>query len=143
MLKTILSITGKPGLFKIITNGKKMLLVEDIISHKRFPAHSRDKIVSLGDISMYTEGEDVPLPEIFENARKLYDGKPVDVKALQADGNLRDEFARVLPDFDRDRVYDGDIRKFFSWYNLLLQAGITEFVAKEETPGEEAPEETK
>ncbi len=143
MLKTILSITGKPGLFKIITNGKNMLLVEDIISHKRFPAHSRDKIVSLGDISMYTEGEDVPLPEIFENARKLYDGKPVDVKALQADGNLRDEFARVLPDFDRDRVYDGDIRKFFSWYNLLLQAGITEFVAKEETPGEEAPEETK
>ena len=85
MLKTILSITGKPGLFKIITNGKNMLLVEDIISGKRYPAHARDRIVSLG------------------------------------------EFAKVLPDFDRDRVYDNDIRKFFSWYNLLLQAGFTAF----------------
>ncbi|MBD5232494.1 MAG: DUF5606 domain-containing protein [Muribaculaceae bacterium] len=132
MLKTILSITGKPGLFKIVTNGKNMLLVEDIISGKRFPAHSRDKIVSLGDITMYTETEDVPLGEIFESAKKVYDAKPVDVKAMQAAGTLRDEFAKVLPDYDRDRVYDGDIRKFFSWYNLLLQAGITDFVAAEE-----------
>lgn len=132
MLKTILSITGKPGLFKIVTNGKNMLLVEDIISGKRFPAHSRDKIVSLGDITMYTETEDVPLGEIFESAKKVYDAKPVDVKAMQAAGALRDEFAKVLPDYDRDRVYDGDIRKFFSWYNLLLQAGITDFVAAEE-----------
>lgn len=120
MLKTILSITGKPGLFKIISNGRNMLLVEDIISHKRFPAHSRDKIVSLGDISMYTSGDDVPLPEIFENAKKVYDGNQVDVKAMQKEGTLREEFAKVLPDFDRDRVYDGDIRKFFTWYNLQV-----------------------
>lgn len=137
MLKTILSITGKPGLFKIISNGRNMLVVEDIISHKRFPAHGRDKIVSLGDISMYTSGDDVPLPEIFESAMKVYEGKPVDVKAMQAAGTLRDEFAKVLPDFDRDRVYDGDIRKFFTWYNLLLQAGITEFTAPKEDKGAE------
>ncbi len=141
MLKTILSITGKPGLFKIISNGRNMLLVEDIISHKRFPAHSRDKIVSLGDISMYTSGDDVPLPEIFENAKKVYDGNQVDVKAMQKEGTLREEFAKVLPDFDRDRVYDGDIRKFFTWYNLLLQAGITTVTApKEETAEEQTAE---
>ena len=141
MLKTILSITGKPGLFKIISNGRNMLLVEDIISHKRFPAHSRDKIVSLGDISMYTTGDDVPLPEIFENAKKVYDGNQVDVKAMQKEGTLREEFAKVLPDFDRDRVYDGDIRKFFTWYNLLLQAGITTVTApKEETAEEQTAE---
>lgn len=141
MLKTILSITGKPGLFKIISNGRNMLLVEDIISHKRFPAHSRDKIVSLGDISMYTSGDDVPLPEIFENAKKVYDGNQVDVKAMQKEGTLREEFTKVLPDFDRDRVYDGDIRKFFTWYNLLLQAGITTFTApKEETAEEQTAE---
>lgn len=131
MLKKILSITGKPGLFKIVSNGKNALIVEDILSHKRFAAHGRDKIVSLGDISMYTTGEDVPLPEIFEKARELYDTKPVDFKTLQAEGKLREEFEKVLPDFDQDRVYDGDIRKFFSWYNLLLQAGITEFVDQE------------
>lgn len=147
MLKTILSITGKPGLFKIITNGKNMLLVEDIISHKRFPAHGRDKIVSLGDISMYTEGEDKPLGEIFEHAKEIYDGKPVDVKALIAAGNLRDEFSKVLPDWDEDRVYDGDIKKFFTWYNLLLQAGITDFVEPEKpadsAEAEPAEEEKK
>lgn len=141
MLKTILSITGKPGLFKIITNGKNMLLVEDITTHKRYPAHARDKIVSLGDIAMYTDAEEVPLGDVLEAARKLYDGKPVDLKAIQAAGTLRDEFAKVLPDFDRDRVYDGDIRKFFSWYNLLLQAGLTDFkpdgTAEEVTPAEE------
>ena len=137
MLKTILSITGKPGLFKIVTNGKNMLLVEDLISGKRYPAHGRDKIVSLGDIAMYTDAEEVPLADVLENAGKLYDFKPVDLKGLQAAGTLRDEFAKVLPDFDRDRVYDGDIRKFFSWYNLLLQAGFTTF--KDPEPAD-APE---
>lgn len=127
MLKTILSITGKPGLFKIVTNGKNMLLVEDLISGKRFPAHSRDKIVSLGDISMYTYADDVPLADVLDAACTLYGGKPVDVKALLAAGSLRDEFAKVLPEYDRDRVYDGDIKKFFTWYNLLLQAGFTKF----------------
>lgn len=135
MLKTILSITGKPGLFKIVTNGKNMLLVEDLISGKRFPAHARDKIVSLGDISMYTDAEEVPLADVLENALKVYDNKPMDLKAAQEAGSLRDEFAKVLPEYDRDRVYDGDIRKFFSWYNLLLEAGFTTFKQKE-------PEET-
>lgn len=138
MLKNILSITGKPGLFKIVTNGKNMLLVEDIISGKRYPAHGRDKIVSLRDIAMYTDSEEVPLADVLENAGKLYELKPVDVKALQAAGALRDEFSKVLPDFDRDRVYDGDIRKFFSWYNLLLQAGFTTFKDTEEA-AQEAP----
>ncbi|MCM1005479.1 MAG: DUF5606 domain-containing protein [Prevotella sp.] len=135
MLKTILSITGKPGLFKIVSNGKNMLLVEDLISGKKYPAHGRDKIVSLGDISMYTNADEVALAEVFENANKLYEGKPVDLKALIAAGQLRDEFAKVLPDYDRDRVYDGDIKKFFTWYNLLLQAGFSTFV---DAPAEEA-----
>lgn len=137
-LKTILAITGRPGLFKIVTNGKNMLLVEDLISGKRFPAHSREKIVSLGDIAMYTDAEEIPLPEVFENARKLYDGAKVDLKGLIAAGNLRDEFGKVLPNFDRDRVYDNDIKKFFSWYNLLLDAGFTSFVEAE--PAGEAKE---
>lgn len=131
MLKQIISITGKPGLFRIISNGKNLLIVEDLLSKKRFPASGRDKLVGLGDISMYTTGEDMPLPEIMEKARVLYDGKPVDYKALEKQGALRDEFARVLPDFDSDRVYNGDIRKFFQWYNLLLQAGFDTFIAPE------------
>jgi len=140
MLKTILSITGKPGLFKIISNGKNLLLVEDITTGKRIPAHGRDKIVCLGDITMYSESDDVPLGRIFQSAKELYEGKTVDVKALQSAGKLREEFARVLPDYDRDRVYDGDIRKFFTWYNLLTAASLTDFLPAEDAPAEDAPE---
>lgn len=136
MLKTILSITGRPGLFKIVTNGKNMLLVEDLKTKKRIPAHSRDKIVSLGDISMYTDADEVPLSDVLQQARDLYGGKPVEVAALVKEGTLREEFAKVLPEFDRERVYDNDIKKFFSWYNLLLEAGFTSFKDEEVSEAE-------
>lgn len=138
MLKTILSITGRPGLFKIVTNGKNMLLVEDLKTKKRIPAHSRDKIVSLGDISMYTDADEVPLSDVLQQACDLYGGKPVEVAALVKEGTLREEFAKVLPEFDRERVYDNDIKKFFSWYNLLLEAGFTSFKDEEGSEAEAA-----
>lgn len=128
MLKKILSITGRPGLFRIVANTPKMLLVEDIITGKRMPASARDKVVSLGDISMYTDADEVPLAQVLENARKLYDGKLADIQAIKEADSWADEFGRVLPDFDRDRVYTSDIRKFFNWYNLLVGAGLTEFL---------------
>lgn len=140
MLKTILSITGRPGLFRVVTNGKNMLLVEDLKTKKRIPAHSRDKIVSLGDISMYTDADEVPLSDVLQQAYNLYEGKSVDVAAMVKSGTLRDEFAKVLPEFDRERVYDNDIKKFYSWYNLLLDAGFTSF--KEEAASTEQEEST-
>lgn len=132
MLRKILSITGKPGLFKIISSGNRMLVVEDLVSKKRMPAHTRDKIVALGDIAMYTEGEDKPLGEILDLVYANRKGEKINVKELQKNGGLRDLFAEILPDFDRDRVYDSDIRKLFSWYNILVDAGMTEFTAKQD-----------
>lgn len=137
MLREILSITGKPGLYKIITPGKRTLVVEDLVSKKRFPLSNRDRVVCLGDIAMYTVGEDLPLDTILERVYAVEEGKPVDVKALDNDG-LREEFAKAVEDFDRDRVYPSDIRKLFNWYNLLISEGFTKF--KEETPEEETPE---
>lgn len=131
MLREILSITGKPGLFKIVTHNGRMLLVEDIQTKKRFPVSPRDKVVSLGDVAMYTVGEDLPLPEIFERCYKVNEDKVVDVKAKQADGTLTEAFAEVVPDYDRDRVYPSDIRKMFTWYNALVNAGFTTFVKEE------------
>lgn len=131
MLKTILSITGRPGLFKIVTNGKNMLLVEDLKTKKRMPAYARDRIVSLGDISIYTDAEEVPLADVFQKAYELYENKTVDVKEMVKGGTLRAEFAKVLPEFDRERVYDNDIRKFYMWYNLLLETGHTDFKEEE------------
>lgn len=139
MLKKILSISGRPGLFRLVSSGKNMLIVEDLATGRRMPVYARDKVVSLGDISIYTDDEDVPLSEVLEKVKEKYDGKPVDVKALNNDDKLREVMSEVLPNFDRDRVYATDIRKLLSWYNALVAAGVTEF-KDEEIAEDEAAE---
>lgn len=132
MLRRILSISGRPGLYRLVSQGKNMLIVESLLDGKRMPAHARDKVSSLGDISIYVEGDDAkPLSEVLEQLKGVADGKAVDVKAM-SDGEVREYFAKVLPEFDQDMVHTADIRKLISWYNLLLKAGITEFVETEE-----------
>lgn len=131
MLKDILSITGKPGLYKILSSNKRTLLVEDMVSKKRFPLGQRDRVVCLGDIAMYTTGEDLPLGEILDRVYAVNEGKPIDVKALDNDG-LREEFSKSVEDFDRERVYPTDIKKLFNWYNLLTGQGMTKFSSDEE-----------
>lgn len=138
MLKRILSIAGKPGLYRLVNQGKNMLIVENIATSKRLPAYARDKVVSLGDISMYTVEGDTPLTEVLENLKTKMDGKAIEVKTMD-DHDVRALFSEVLPDFDQDRVYTTDIRKLYSWYNQLIVAGITEF--KEEQPADD--QETK
>lgn len=136
MLREILSITGRPGLFKIVSSTSKMLIVEDVKTKKRTPAHQRERIISLGDVAMYTEGEDLPLDEILDRLYANMDGKPVDIKALEKEKDgLRDKFAEFVRDYDRERVHTSDIRKLFQWYNILVEAGFTKF--KEEEPKEE------
>lgn len=138
MLKEILSITGKPGLYKIITPGKRTILVEDMVSKKRFPLGARDRVVCLGDIAMYTVGEDLPLDKILDRVYAVEEGKKIDVKTMDND-MLREEFAKAVEDFDRDRVYPSDIKKLFNWYNLLISEGYTKFT--EEDAEESSTEE--
>ncbi|MBO4966311.1 MAG: hypothetical protein J6C81_08660, partial [Muribaculaceae bacterium] len=109
------------------------------------PVGARDRVVSLGDIAMYTESEDKPLGEILDLVYAKEEGKPIDVKALVKSNSLHDKFAEILPDFDRDRVYPTDIKKLFSWYNLLIAAGFTRFAEeeKEETEVAEKTDGTK
>lgn len=140
MLREILSISGKSGLFKIISHGKKLIIVEDLTTKKRFPAMSRDKIISLGDISMYTDSGDKPLGEILEKTYAKFDGKEIDVKKLAAEGKLKETFGEIIEDFDRDRVYDSDVKKLFTWYNILTDAGITKFVEDEKESEEKTDE---
>ncbi len=131
MIKTILSIAGKPGLFKLVNRGHNMLIVESLTTGKRTPAYAHDKVISLGDIAIYTTGDDKPLGEVFELVKEKTGAQPVDVKAFGGDKAMREYFATILPEFDEDRVYNTDIKKLFQWYNQLLAAGITEFVAEE------------
>ncbi|MCM1152992.1 MAG: DUF5606 domain-containing protein [Muribaculum sp.] len=143
MLRQIISITGKPGLFKIVSHSNRNIIVEDLISKKRFPVSMRDKLVSLGDIAMYTDSGDKPLSEILDLLYANRKGEKIDVKSLSATGDLRPLFREVIPDFDEDRVYDNDIKKLFNWYNILTEAGFTEFSAKEEEENKEASEEAE
>ena len=130
MLKRILSISGKPGLYKLMSQGKNMLIVENIATGKRMPAYARDKVVSLGDISIYTNDGDVPLTDVLEKVKEATGCQPVDVKSMK-ETELRDYFKTILPEYDEDRVYTTDIRKLFQWYNQLIAAGIHEFKKSE------------
>lgn len=130
MINRILSIAGRPGLFKLVNQGKNMLIVESLSTGKRTPAYAHDKVVSLGDISIYTPESDVPLKEIFETIKEKNSGAAVDYKKM-SETELREYFGEILPDYDRERVYTTDIRKVFAWYNELISAGITEFKDKE------------
>ncbi|MBD5226235.1 MAG: DUF5606 domain-containing protein [Bacteroidales bacterium] len=141
MLKRILSIAGKPGLYKLVNQGKNMLIVENIANGKRMPAYARDKVVSLGDIAIYTNEADVPLTEVLDKIKQATGGQSVEAKSM-SDTDLREYFKSILPDFDEDRVYTTDIRKLFSWYNQLIAAGVTEF-KDEEIAQDEAAEKAE
>lgn len=129
MLQTILAISGKPGLYKLVSRAKNSLIVEILDeTHRRIPAFASDRITSLADIAMYTEGDNVPLAKVLENLKKLEEGKPASIDFKKAKGDeLRDYFAKVLPDFDRERVHNSDIKKLIQWYNILVANGITDF----------------
>jgi len=129
MQQTILSISGKPGLYKLVSRGKQNLIVEALdATHRRMPAFATDRVISLADVAMYTDSEDVPLMTVLASIRDKEGGKEVGFDYKKADKKtLHEYFAQVLPDYDRDRVHDGDIRKLISWYNILVQAGITDF----------------
>lgn len=141
MLREILAITGKPGLFKIVAHSGKTLIVEDMLTGKRFPVSPRDRVVSLGDIAMYTDSDDKPLGEILDTIYAAEDGKEVDVKALVDSKGLKTQFEKYVPDFDKDRVHDSDVKKLFTWYNLLVKNGMTKFTEEEETKEDTEPAE--
>ena len=138
MLKEILSVTGKPGLFKLVSQGKYMLIIESLTDGKRIPAYTKDKVVSLGDIAIFTEDAEVPLGQVLESVKAKENGGLCSIDTKADNDKLRAYMTEVLPEYDRDRVYPSDIRKMIAWYNLLINAKITDFVeaVKEETAPE-------
>ena len=133
MLRKIVAVSGKPGLFKVLSQGKNMLIVESLTDKKRIPIHATEKVVSLGDVSMYTESEDKPLNEILENLKTLEKGNKASLDPKSENDALRKYFATIVPDFDQERVYPSDIRKLIQWYNLLMETGNTDFSIAEES----------
>ena len=130
-METILSIAGKPGLYKLVSRGKMNLIVEAIdATHRRLPAFASDRVTSLADIAMSTDAEDIPLWQVLKSLGEKEQSKEcsLNYKKCSAD-ELHAFFAEVLPSYDRDRVHDSDIKKLIQWYNILVNNGITDFEA--------------
>ena len=129
MLEKILAISGKPGLYKLVSRGNNSLIVETLDAQKkRLPVFGTDKVISLADIAMYTDEEEVPLRRVFKNIREKEDGKKtsLDYKKASKD-ELAAFMAEALPNYDRDRVYPADMKKLAQWYNILIENEITDF----------------
>lgn len=147
-LTKILSISGKPGLQRMIAQTKTGMVVESLIDGKRFTAFAHQRISSLGEISIYTYGEDLPLTEVFARMYRHLQGNPAP-DPRSPDVDLRSFLEEVVEDYDQDRVYDSDIRKMISWYNLLVEHGLVDGGESEEAQEQEAdesltdPEETQ
>ena len=126
-METILSIAGKPGLYKLVSRGKMNLIVESIDqTHRRQPAFASDRVTSLADIAMYTDAEDVPLWQVLKNLGDKEQSKECSLNYKKCSAQeLHDFFAEVLPHDDRERVYDSDIKKRIQWYKMLVGNGIT------------------
>ena len=133
MLETILAISGKPGLYRLVNRGNRSLIVETLDAQKkRMPAFGTDKIISLADIAMYTDEEEVPLRKVLKNIYDMEGGKAAALDYRKATNEeLADFMAKALPNYDRDHVYPSDMKKLVQWYNILIENGVTDFEEKE------------
>ncbi len=130
-LKDILAISGQPGLYLYIAQSRNGFIVESLLDGKRSNATASSRVSALSEISMYTEGEDIPLAEVFTKMFAYTEGKQA-LSHKEADDKLKEFFGAVITDYDRERVRVSDIKKAINWFNILVAAGMTEFTLPEE-----------
>ena len=153
-LKDILAVSGYPGLYKFVSQGKNSIIIESLNDKKRFPAYSTSKVSALNDVAIFTKDGEVPLKDVFKKIlEKEQGGLTLNPKTV-SEKELKSYFAEVLPDFDEEKVYLSDIKKVFMWYNALHEADILNLPEeeeeelkdkdkKEELPVEEKPKPKK
>ena len=130
-LKDILAISGQPGLFRYVAQSRTGFIVESLLDGKRMNASASSRISALTEISMFTEGEDIPLAEVFTKMYAYTKGKQ-GPSTKEGNARLKEFFGAVITDYDRERVHDSDIKKAVAWFNLLVEAGMTKFEIPEE-----------
>lgn len=131
-LTKILSISGKPGLFKMVGETKSGLIVESLEDNKKFPVFSHEQISSLKEISIYTETDSISLKDVLKKLRELQQDKPVDNPKKASTDVLKALFVQIVPDYDKEAVYVSDMKKVFTWYNLLLKNNMLDFTDDED-----------
>jgi len=142
MLKGILSISGQSGLFKMVAESKNNIIVESLETLKRMPVHSTSKVSALEDIAIFTENGDVPLKDIFKAISDKESGGSA-ISPKSSGNELKAYFEKIVPEYDKDRVYISDIKKVLLWYNTLKQNDLLDFSETEEESKEAESEESK
>ena len=132
-LDKILSISGKPGLYKLLTQTRSGFVGESLVDGKRISVGLRNNVSVLSEIAIYTLEEEIPLREVFQKIKDKENGEKTSVHHKDDKLKLEEYFFEVLPNYDEDRVYPSDIKKIVQWYNLLHSNGITDFSEEEET----------
>ena len=140
-LTGIIAIAGRPGLYKVIAQGKNNIIVESLIDNKRFPAYATDKISALDDISIYTYDEDAPLRDLLTAIYKKENGNACP-SHKESMSTLQTYLLELLPNYDQERVYPSDVKKMFQWYNLLHKSGNLK-LEDDKTVSTETTEENK
>jgi hypothetical protein len=141
-LKDIMAISGHSGLFKFISQGRHGIIVESLAEGKRISISASSKVSSLTDIAIFTNDGEVPFKDVLKKIKEAENGGPA-ISQKSEDKELKKYFEKILPDFDRERVYTSDIKKVITWYNQLQSLNLLEIIEKEETPAEETSPSTE
>lgn len=131
-LDKILSISGKPGLFKIVTQTRSGLVAESLIDGKKTSVNVHSNVSVLSEIAIYTLTEEVPLRDVLKKIKDKENGGPTSISHKDSKLQLEEYFFEVLPDYDEDRVYASDIKKIVQWYNLLQQHDMLDALNSED-----------
>ncbi|MFO8233950.1 MAG: DUF5606 domain-containing protein [Bacteroidales bacterium] len=142
MLKDILSIAGYSGLYKYINKSRNGIIVEHLETKKRMNVNPSARINALEDISIFTDNEDMPLEKVFKAIYQHQDGKPTINPKKASTKELKDYFGTIIPEYDRDRVYNSDIKKILNWYNQLIKFDLIEITEEKEKGQEENKDES-
>lgn len=138
MLKEILSVSGRPGLFRLVSRKTNGLIVESLdVNHKRrIPLYASDRVVPLSDISIFTTQGETPLRVCLESLKTHKQGELIPADLIKDEDFCRSTMETILPDYDTVRVYITDIRKLLKWYNILMENNLTDFSEEEESQEE-------
>lgn len=138
-LEKVISISGKPGLYKLITQTRGGFVAESLIDKKRISVSIQNNVSVLSEIAIYTLTEEIPLSQVFQNIKEKENGEKTSVKPKDSKDKLEEYFFEVLPDYDEDRVYASDIKKVVQWYNLLQEHNMLDSLASkdDEKPSDE------
>jgi len=131
-LDKVISIAGKPGLYKLITQTRGGFVAESLVDNKRISVSVQNNVSVLSEIAIYTLTEEVPLRQVFKNIKKKENGEATPVKPKDSKDKLEEYFFNILPDYDEDRVYASDIKKVIQWYNLLQQHNMLDILSDDE-----------